>query len=94
MYSDGSWPSSRRTSYLPVFVRSTNTSGVTLGAVVSVKSAPGFGLSLRSSCHTSWIVLDREAGLLGDLRQAIVLEIFQVIRDQRLQLFVERHARR
>ena len=55
MYRMGSCVSSSRTWYLPSSLRSTNTSGVTLGAVVSVKSAPGLGLSLRSSCQTSWI---------------------------------------
>ena len=37
--------------------------------------------------------VDREAGLLRDLRQAIVFEIFEVIGDQRPQLVVVRHAR-
>ena len=38
-------------------------------------------------------LLDRHAGLLRDLRQPIVLQVFQMIVDQRSQLVVIRHAR-
>ena len=38
--------------------------------------------------------LDREAGLLRDQRQAVVLEVFEVMLDEHLQLFVEQQPRR
>ena len=51
------------------------------------------GLELAQLVPDFLNLLDRHAGLLRDLRQAIVFQVFQVVRDERPQLVVERHAR-
>ena len=70
------------------------TSGVTGGTRASLKLAPGFGLSFRSSTSVCWISFDRVVRPPADHRQAVVFEVFQVVGDQRLKLFEQRHAGR
>ena len=84
----GVWPSSSRTRYLPSSSSSTNTSGVTGGTSDVVEIGARLGVQLPQLAEHLLDQLDRVARLARDHRQAVVLQVFQVVGDQRLELLV------
>ena len=60
----------------------------------AVNCAPGRGLRCLSTSIASLIVVQVEAGALLDDRQAVVLDVFQVVQDQHAHDVAVRRLRR